>query len=246
MEEVFKELDQIKPELNNDLNEAELAINESGTNVKNEIKEITSKYSKELGSNVGGSTSFSTRKKQAMVKPISASDQQQLDEAIAMAKDIASRSMLGLESDVIDGINHNNDSPKTPTSPNKKKFSFKFGPSLSHKSSPKCERRNFSEETESIGHITESITPAAKIAYNTLVEKGEGLKDERDDGAANFIDEDENDGNPLRMLRSGGAMGLMRARVRGNRSFSQPRIPTTAQTAGLARNASCSSRSNLG
>ncbi|CAG2119098.1 unnamed protein product [Medioppia subpectinata] len=46
------------------------------------------------------------------------------------------------------------------------------------------------------------------------------------------------------MLRSGGIGGVLRAKVRGNRSFSQPRLPTTAQTAGLARVAS--TRSSLG
>lgn len=142
-----------------------------------------------------------------------------------------------------------NDSPKTPNSPNKRKFSFKFSTS---KSSPKCERRNFSEETESIGDIIESITPAAKEAYITLVDKGSSLVDKLSlessspiSAITNISDADDAvDGNPLRMLRSAGIGGVLRAKVRGNRSFSQPRLPTTAQTAGLARVAS--TRSSLG
>jgi len=139
-----------------------------------------------------------------------------------------------------------NDSPKTPNSPNKRKFSFKFSTS---KSSPKSERRNFSEETESIGDIIESITPAAKEAYITLVDKGSSLVDKLSLDSTSPITnssdaDDPTDGNPLRMLRSAGIGGVLRAKVRGNRSFSQPRLPTTAQTAGLARVAS--TRSNLG
>ena len=198
-----------------------------------------------------------------MVKPISASDQIELDSAIAMAKDIATRSMLTLDSkspsvlfsfydisnnvfaDEMESPKTFNDSPKTPNSPNKKKFSFKFSTS---KSSPKNERRNFSEETESIGDIIESITPAAKEAYISLVDKGRGLAStqtstDSTSDAQNI--EDAVDGNPLRMLRSAGIGGVLKARVRGNRSFSQPRLPTTAQTAGLARVAS-TTRSTLG
>src|SRR5687768_1200059 len=86
-----------------------------------------------------------------------------------------------------------NESPKTPTSPNKRKFSFKF----STKSSPKCERRNFSEETESIVDIIESITPAAKEAYTTLVEKGNASLSDRTCLDNSAVDEEETvDGNP--------------------------------------------------
>lgn len=153
MDEVFKELDNIRPEYTNEVTQQEIAINESGTNVKNEIREITTKMCKE------------TKKKQATVKPISAAEQMQLDSAIAMAKDIASRSMLALDCE-----DELSESPKTPTSPTKRnKFSFKF------KSSPKPERRNFSSVTDAIGDIENTFTEEAKEAYNTLVEKGEGL-----------------------------------------------------------------------
>jgi hypothetical protein len=84
-------LDHIKPDLDNDINEAEVAINESSINVKNEVREINFKINKEVAA-------ITSKKKQAMVKPISASDQMQLDSAIAMAKDIATKSMLTLDS----------------------------------------------------------------------------------------------------------------------------------------------------
>ena len=90
VEEVFRELDQIKPDLDNDITESEVAINESSINVKNEVREINLKINKEVAQ--------TSKKKQAMVKPISASDQIELDSAIAMAKDIATRSMLTLDS----------------------------------------------------------------------------------------------------------------------------------------------------
>ena len=91
VEEVFRELDQIKPDLDNEITESEVAINESSVNVKNEVREINLKINKEVAQ--------TSRKKQAMVKPISASDQIELDSAIAMAKDIATRSMLTLDSE---------------------------------------------------------------------------------------------------------------------------------------------------
>jgi len=268
MEEVFRELEHIKPDLNNETAESETAINESGINVKNEVRELNLKMCKEANN---------SRKKQSSVKPISTTEQNELDSAIAMAKDIANRTMLEDELDLV-----KNDSPKTPNSPNKRKFSFKFP---THKS-PKGERRTFSEETESIGDIIESITPAAKEAYLSLVEKGvansstsasstlpkKELLDKRPDvkppppPASNSIQPvpistvppltafnlpsptsnsmNDLDNNPLRMLRTAGIGKVLRPKVRGNRSFSQPRLPTTAQTAGLARVAS--SRSQLG
>lgn len=267
MEEVFRELDHIKPDLNNET-EYETAINESGINVKNEVRELNLKISKEANN---------CKKKQSSMKAISEAEKNELDSAIAMAKDIANRTMLEDEDYT------KSDSPKTPNSPNKRKFSFKFPTHKSH-SSPKGERRTFSEETESIGNIIESITPAAKEAYLSLVEKGvsnigsactlpkKDLFEKRPEvkpppPPASSVDAmmplatvqampfnlqastcnsqlNELDSNPLRMLRTAGIGKVLRPKVRGNRSFSQPRLPTTAQTAGLARVAS--SRSQLG
>ena len=159
MDEVFRELD-----IKSDETEHHNSLNECSSNVKNEIKE---------------SMVSSKRRTKSCVKPISATDEQTLDSAIAMAKELASRSIMDL-----DGRNDNMafecpssaDSPKTPNSPNKKtsKFSFKF------KSSPKCERRTFSEEAENIPDIScdpALISEEAKAAYDMLIEKkGDALK----------------------------------------------------------------------
>lgn len=201
MDEVFKELDIVKsdpridivrPDARIDIVRPDPRVDQEtacSNNVKNEIKEIASKFA--LGTKEG-------RKKQGTVKPISAADSQSLESAIAMAKELASRSIMEL-----DGRNDNMafecpssaDSPKTPNSPNKKstKFSFKF------RNSPKGERRHFSEEKEreksrkhfseekerekSRRHFSEEkerekgsgvdsiISEEAKEAYETLVER---------------------------------------------------------------------------
>lgn len=214
MEEVFKELDHIKPDLNNDAAESETAINENSINVKNEVRELNLKM-KETNN---------LKKKQSSVKSISETEQIELDHAIAMA-----RTMLEDDLDLT-----LNDSPKTPNSPNKKKFSFKFP--TTHRS-PKSERRTFCE-TQHIGNIIESITPAAKEAYMSLVQKGVS-------GASN-IDmnppsptisslNNETENNTLRTLKTANIGKLLQPKIRGNRSVSQPRLPTTPQTAGLAR-----------
>uniref|UniRef100_T1ISC4 non-specific protein-tyrosine kinase n=1 Tax=Strigamia maritima TaxID=126957 RepID=T1ISC4_STRMM len=178
MDEVFKALGNKDDEL-------EETTKDESNNVRNEIREMAAK-NKESG----------TKKKQATVKPISASDQRTLESAIAMANEMASKSMLELvnkpDSDLAQ------ESPHTPSSPTKRKFSFR----LPTAKSPKNERRNFTEETESIADIQESLTEEAKDAYNTLVEKGQ--TEAVEDG----------DTNPLRMLRSG---LTVRPKVRGNK-----------------------------
>ena len=74
------------------------------------------------------------------MRDISESDRRTLEQAIAMANDLAARSMAELDSDSLD-------SPHTPSSPTKKKFSFKLKPS------PPMARRNFSTEAASIPDI---------------------------------------------------------------------------------------------
>lgn len=78
-----------------------------------------------------------------------------------MANELATRSMLELDSkssNAYDAVDHavsgqmatmSLDSPRTPTSPSKRKFSFKF----SAKTSPKHERRNFAQEAASIADL---------------------------------------------------------------------------------------------
>lgn len=165
MDEVFKELDLIKPELSDELAEQQKAINDC--NVKNEIKEIAIK----LASNKD------TKKKPVTMKPISPAEEQNLDSAIAMAKELATRSMLEFDFKPVADLKNFpdngpglSDSPKTPSSPSKKnKFSFKF------KTLQKSEPRSYSDETGNISDIQSILTEDAKRAYNSLVEKGEGL-----------------------------------------------------------------------
>ncbi|XP_035218057.1 activated Cdc42 kinase-like [Stegodyphus dumicola] len=248
MDEVFKALGSTKSELNF----GEQEFNENN-NIKNEIKEITSKVSRE-----------GSKKKQPEVKPISAADQQTLDSAIAIAKELANKSFLDLET------RSDNDtpleSPKTPTSPFKRKFSFKF------KTSPKPDRRNFSEEAEAIPDIQDIITEEAKEAYNSLVEKGSGLERsvslpptvapkpvienlprsrqplQTHTPATDSSDPESEavDSNPLRMLRSGVPV---RPKVRGNRhgipNSGRAATPHTATVARLAANAVSSNGSSL-
>ncbi|XP_064459507.1 activated Cdc42 kinase-like [Ornithodoros turicata] len=178
------------------------------------------------------------KKKQATVKPISAAEEQRIDTAIAMAKELANRSMQEMDGpSESDGAQ---DSPRTPSSPSKRKFSFKF------KQSPKFERRTFSEEAEAIPDIQDSLSEEAKEAYNSLVEKGQGLEKtaESVQTVRQAAVEDQGDAeeatefNPLRRLRSGVAM---QPRVRGNRhgipSSCRASTPHTATVARLAANA---------
>lgn len=190
------------------------------------------------------SASSTFKKKQlATVKPISAAEEQTLETAIAMAKEAAAHRMQEMdggggrsESDATQ------DSPRTPSSPNKRKFSFKF------KSSPKLGRRTFSEEAEAIPDIQDSLTEEAKEAYNSLVEKGgpEKLATAEPPPATavpGAVDETvDSDGggdtNPLRRIRSGVPV---QPRIRGNRhgipSSCRPTTPHTAALARLAANA---------
>ncbi|XP_026280289.1 activated Cdc42 kinase-like isoform X4 [Frankliniella occidentalis] len=159
-------------------------------NLRNEQRELAARWT-------------GVRKKQATVKPISASDERTLDSAIAMVNEIAARSMEG----------HGDDSPKTPASPNKRKFSFRFPPShtiTSHtrhaslSRSSHDERRNFTEEAASIPDMQSTLSAEAKAVYSSLVENS---ADVSSSSAAS-------ESNPLRMLRS---TPVVRPRVRGNK-----------------------------
>lgn len=236
MDEVFRELNMKKNELCSEIAEQQI-VSDNNANVKNEIKEMASKFAmcRENGK----------QKKQATVKPISAADQITLDSAIAMAQEMASRSIE------LDDNGHNSESPKTPTSPHKKKFSFKF------KTSPKAERRNFSAEAENISDIQSIITDEAKEAYNSLIGKREPSEKSRSESFnvgdkwaptsftssthVHELSEDEGDveSNPLRLLRSGLTVV---PKVRGNKQ----RFSAAPQTASLARLTASVNRSNLG
>lgn len=88
----------------------------------------------------------------ATVRPISPQYQHTLDSAISLAKELASKNMA----------DSGESSPKTPTSPDKKRFNFK----LKHLS------KSFSEASNNIRDIESTISLEAKQAYKSLVERG--------------------------------------------------------------------------
>lgn len=88
----------------------------------------------------------------ATVRPISPQYQHTLDCAISLAKELASKNMA----------DSGESSPKTPNSPDKKRFSFK----LKHFS------KSFSEASANIRDIESSISHKAKEAYESLIENG--------------------------------------------------------------------------
>ncbi|KAK3875474.1 hypothetical protein Pcinc_019659 [Petrolisthes cinctipes] len=181
-------------------------------NTRNEIKEMASKF---------GSGKDSSKKKQAMVKPISAADQRTLDSAIAMANELASKSMLELDANRESSAESEeppDTPPLTPSSPTKhsaSRFSFKFA----SRGSPKPERRHFSAEAASIPDIQSSITEEAKEVYNSLVERP-GLESEPmgyrsgEQDQCSGPDPEPAEHNPLRMLRAG---VTVRPKIRGNK-----------------------------
>lgn len=88
----------------------------------------------------------------ATVRPISPQYQHTLDSAISLAKELASKNMA----------DSGESSPKTPNSPDKKRFNFK----IKHFS------KSFSEASANIRDIESSISYEAKEAYKSLVERG--------------------------------------------------------------------------
>lgn len=93
----------------------------------------------------------------ATVRPISPQYQHTLDSAISLAKELASKNMA----------DSGESSPKTPTSPDKKRFNFK----LKHLS------KSFSEASNNIRDIESTISYEAKQAYKSLVERGPHTSD---------------------------------------------------------------------
>ncbi|XP_068084368.1 activated Cdc42 kinase-like [Anabrus simplex] len=170
---------------------------EETINVRNELREMAAKVT------------GTGKKKQATVKPISAADERTLDCAIAMANEIAARSMNELDSGT---------PPESPHTPNKRKFSFRFPSTTSNRhNSPKAERRTFSEEAASIPDIQSSLTEEAKEVYNSLVEQPVSSPTATSPPALPLGSPPPSvDTNPLRMLRNG-AFPVVRPRVRGNK-----------------------------
>lgn len=159
MELMFKSYDETKPISNNQ--------DSIHANHRNELAELSSKIN---------SCSL-TSKKKPTVKPISAHDQRTLDSAIALANKLTVKSMTDLERD---------DPPRTPTSPVERyKFTFRFPLVGSHSNSNnseksnkgsdshngKVEKRNFSQEAQSVPDIQTSLTEESKLAYESLIEQ---------------------------------------------------------------------------
>ncbi|KAG8195414.1 hypothetical protein JTE90_013872 [Oedothorax gibbosus] len=253
MDEVFKALGSPTPDLNF---EEQQHINDHN-NIRNDTSHRDQMSHNKLGRD-------NSKKKHALVKPISAADEHTLDSAIAIAKELASKSLMDLEpvpkkDDIFDRTD--NESPRTPSSPFKRKFSFKF------KTSPRAERRNFSEEAEAIPDIHEVISEEAKEAYDSLVQKGVErstslppavapkpaveIMHSRTRQDSSDTENDAVDSNPLRMLRSGVPV---RPKVRGNKhgipNGTRAVTPQTSTVARLAANAASFSasgtRSSLG
>ncbi|XP_069700490.1 activated Cdc42 kinase-like isoform X2 [Periplaneta americana] len=159
-------------------------------NVRNELREMAAKVT--------------GKKKQATVKPISAADQRTLDCAIAMANELTARSMNDLDNGTPP------ESPHTPGTPGKRKFSFRFPSTGTNKhTSPRQDRKTFSEEAASIPDIQSSLSAEAKEVYSSLVEQPVPAP-------SLHANSPPLDTNPLRMLRSG-AFPVVRPRVRGNK-----------------------------
>ncbi|XP_017772695.1 PREDICTED: tyrosine-protein kinase PR2 isoform X3 [Nicrophorus vespilloides] len=99
------------------------------------------------------------RKQVVNVKPISAQDQKTLDTAIALANEITTRSMSA-------------PAPTTPSSPTKRKFSFRFPSVTDHHHEKIVERRNFSEEAQSTPDLQHrlrcSLTSLDEFSQNNI------------------------------------------------------------------------------
>ncbi|XP_065218470.1 activated Cdc42 kinase-like isoform X2 [Planococcus citri] len=126
-------------------------------NKRNELREIAASVA---------ATMHKGKKKQAMVKPISAADEKTLDSAIAMANELAARSLNDLDSK----SHQLPDSPVTPVSPNKRKFSFRFPTPVTGHSSSRPEGKTFSDEAASIPDIQSFRSSLASLPSCCSVE----------------------------------------------------------------------------
>lgn len=171
MDEVFSELDSSKDSKEEPAKQTKES-SESRSTSKERKSHLTKHNMKEMKELVSSTLTLHKKhkkKQQATVKPIKASDEKTLENAIAMANALASKSMHDLDKRCIDSFYDNSPirSPLTPNSPSKK-FQFWFP----GKSSPKGERRHFSEELQSSADVESMITPSAKDAYRALIEGG--------------------------------------------------------------------------
>lgn len=121
-------------------NESELALRYSSTDLHN------------CHSDTRVKDSTKSHLAMATVRPISPQYQHTLDSAISLAKELASKNIA----------DSGESSPKTPNSPDKKRFNFKL----------KHFGKSFSEASANIRDIESSISYEAKQAYKSLIERG--------------------------------------------------------------------------
>ena len=131
-------------------------------------------------------------KKAAYVRPIKASDERTLENAILMANQLASKSMHDLDKRCVDDM-FNASPQESPVTPNSstKKFTFKFptsGGSGKHRSaSPPAksggsgvsssrhnQHHHFSDDVNAHTDLESMITPTARDAYRSLIEGSGG------------------------------------------------------------------------
>merc|ERR1719481_2076716 len=123
-------------------------------------------------------------KKAAFVKPIKASDEKTLENAIKMANQLASKSMQDLDKRSVDDMFNASPqvSPLTPNSPTKK-FTFKFPNSKTRSTSPKNSARHFSDDVSSHVDLEAYITPTARDAYKALIDDKDGSSQDKTDSS---------------------------------------------------------------
>ncbi|XP_054273539.1 activated Cdc42 kinase-like isoform X2 [Macrosteles quadrilineatus] len=129
-------------------------------NKRNELREMQNTLSK-------------NKKKQATVKPISAADEKTLDSAIAMANELAARSMNDLG-----GGDRPPSVPASPASPTKRKFSFRFpstaGAHAASKQHARTEGKTFTDEAASIPDIQSLCSSLRSLSSCTSLESLRG------------------------------------------------------------------------
>lgn len=145
------------------------------SNLEKELKNEKKEKTDQKASNT--TTLLPAKKKQASLRSISAAEEQSLDSAIAMVKELATKSMFNhFDSkekydslNLLDNCSPVANSPRfSVTSPTKKIFSFKFN----QKSNK--EQKTFSDQlnNKQTDSIADSIAQETKEAYESLVESG--------------------------------------------------------------------------
>ena len=166
MDEVFSELDSSKDSA--EIRDGKDEQPENSEREKESKKTVIPDHRRDFKELVSSTLTLGKMKKQkqqATVKPIKASDERTLENAIAMANAIASKSMHDLDKRHLDDF-YPEQPCQTPNSP-AKKFSFWFP-----KESQGGERRHFSDEANANADIESLLTPGAKDAYKVLIEGG--------------------------------------------------------------------------